>query len=127
MKSKIIFPVIALSLFLSCDQIIGPSDSDTFSIMPNEVAVQEKSDRSVTFNFINTCSSSCWKNIKPEIKKSGEQYSVKLVAESSRNPCPAVCGLLEKEIKIDVKTAGTYNFSFTHRDSVHHEFNLIFP
>ncbi|MCP9291328.1 MULTISPECIES: hypothetical protein [Gracilimonas] len=127
MKSRIILPVIALSLFLSCDQIIGTGDSDTLSITPNEVTLQEKSDRSVTFNFVNTCSSGCWKNIKPEVKKSGDEYSVKLVAERSGNPCLAVCGLLEKEIKIDVKTAGTYNFSFTHRDSVHHQFNLIFP
>lgn len=127
MKSRIIIPVIAFSLFLSCDQIIGTGGSDNFSIMPNEVTVQQKSADSVTFEFINTCSSDCWTDIRPQIKKSGQDYSVKLVAERSRKPCLAVCRLLEKEIKIDVKTGGTYNFSFAHRDSVYHQFNLFFP
>lgn len=127
MKSRIILPVIALTLFLSCDQIIGTGNSDTFTIFPNEVSILDQDDRSVTFEFINTCSSSCWKNIKHQVKKSGENYTVKVVAESSGNACPAVCRLLKKEITIDVKTGGTYNFSFAHRDSVYHEFNLFFP
>ncbi len=127
MKSRIFIPVIFLSLLFSCDQIIGNEDSDPFTIFPNEVSILDQSDRSVTFEFINTCSSSCWKNIKHQVKKSGENYTVKVLAESSGNACPAVCGLLEKEIKIEVKRSGSYNFSFVHRDSVHHEFNLSFP
>ena len=128
MRIQLLISVIAFSLLLSCDQIIGTGDaSDSFSIMPDEVSILDKSNNSVTFSFTNTCSSGCWKNVRPSVQKKSQNFSIKMVAEKSQNPCLAVCGLLEREIKIDIKKPGTYDFSFIHRDSTYHNFNLIFP
>lgn len=120
--------IVLLVLFLlsGCD-ILGSRSTYVFTIIPDEVSVHEKTDHSITFRFKNTCSSGCWKNIRPVIQKNGTLYKIRMVAEMSNNFCLHVCGVLEKEIKINAGNSGNLTFQFVHRDSIHQEFSYSFP
>ncbi len=113
-------------LLAGCD-ILGSASKGAFTIMPDEVSVHEKNDHSITFSFKNTCSSGCWKNIHPVIQKSGSLYKIRMVAEMKNTSCLHICGVLEKEIKINTGNSGNVSFQFVHRDSILHEFSYRFP
>lgn len=121
------FILLFYSALLTGCQLFGSDDPDSFTIAPDEVSIANKHADSITFTISNACASGCWINIGQTVEREANNYNIRVIAENSGQPCPAVCLELEQDVRIEIPKPGSYSFHFIHRDSVYHELELSFP
>lgn len=112
---------------IGCSTDQSVSDDNFQSVLPEQVEVVSQEANSVTFGLFTSCGSACWGEFQQIIASDGNTFEIKTMAESTAEICTQQCVPYDWEYTIEIPEPGDYTFQFTHRDSVYHELNLIFP